>query len=77
MSTYPIVLNFPLGHDSIGVRPLYVAARLMQTNVVAVLIELGTDPLHPVEHTENFLGYISSQLSLAAMGSPRVTKMLL
>ena len=75
-SADPNVINFPIGH---GTLPLYEAVRRRQTDVVAVLLELGADPLHPVVEQSKKLGsYNSSLMSLAAMAEgPRMTEMLL
>jgi ankyrin repeat protein len=69
------VVNLPLAH---GTRPLYEAARLRKPDVVAVLLELGADPLHPVEQSKRLASYNSSLLSRAAFAEdPRMTEMLL
>lgn len=75
-SADPNVINFPwLGH---GTRPLYEAVRRRQPDVVAVLLDLGADPLHPVDQSKRISNYNSSLLSLAAMAEgPRMTEMLL
>jgi ankyrin repeat protein len=74
-SADPNIINFPTGH---GTLPLYEAVRRRQTDVVAVLLELGADPLHPVEQTKDLYTYNSSLMSLAAMAEgPRITQMLL
>lgn len=53
-STDPNVINFLLPH---GTLPLYEAARRRKTDVVAVLLELGADPLHPVELSKSLWSY--------------------
>ncbi|KAH8730361.1 ankyrin repeat-containing domain protein [Phaeosphaeriaceae sp. PMI808] len=74
-SVDPDIINFPIGH---GTLPLYEAVRRRQTDVVAVLLELGADPLHPVEESKRIGSYNSSLMSLAAMDEgPRMTEMLL
>jgi ankyrin repeat protein len=71
----PKVINFPLGH---GALPLYEAVRRRQPDVVAALLELGADPLHPVGPPKQLAGYHSSLLSHAAFSDrPRMTEMLL
>lgn len=74
-TAYPDVINFPLGFGNL---PLYEAVRLRQTDVVAVLLELGADPLHPVELSKELATYHSSLLSRAAFAEgPHMIKMLL
>ncbi|CAN8101853.1 unnamed protein product [Discula destructiva] len=74
-SADPKLINFPLDH---GTMPLYEAVRRRQPDVVAALLELGADPLHPVGPHKTISGYNSSLLSLAAMAEgPRMTEMLL
>lgn len=74
-SADPTVINFRLGH---GRLPFYEAVRLRQPDVVAALLELGADPLHPVEPSKKLYGYHSSLLSHAAFSKgPRMTEMLL
>ena len=59
-----------------GMLPLYEAVRRRQTEVVAVLLELGADPLRSA--SKKLGSYNSSLMSLAAMAEgPRMTKMLL
>lgn len=71
----PEVINFPLGH---GVLPLYDAARRGQADVVAALLELGADPLHPVAPSKELYPYSSSLLARAARAEgPRMTELLL
>jgi ankyrin repeat protein len=58
--------------------PLYEAAKRKRTDVVAVLLELGADPLHPVQQSKKIGGYNSSLMSLAAMAEgPRMVEVLL
>jgi ankyrin repeat protein len=72
---HPNVINFPLDHDTL---PLYEAVRRRKTDVVAVVLELGADPLHSVEQSKRIGSYNSSLMSLAAMAEgPRMTEMLL
>lgn len=75
-SADPNVINFPyLGH---GTLPLYEAVRRRKPDVVAVLLELGADPLHPVAPSKRIWNFHSSLLSFAAMcEGPRMTEMLL
>ncbi|KUI67594.1 Ankyrin-1 [Cytospora mali] len=74
-SADPNVINFPVGH---GTRPLYEAVRRRKPDLVAALLELGADPLHPVEQSKKLSNYNSSLLSRAAMAEgPRMTEMLL
>lgn len=75
-SVDPGVINSPfLGHST---RPLYEAVRRRQPDVVAVLLELGADPLHPVGPEKTLSNYHSSLLSLGAFAEGlRMTKMLL
>jgi ankyrin repeat protein len=74
-SVDPNIINFPTGHGTLA---LYEAVRRRQINTVAVLLELGADPLHPVEQTKDLYTYNSSLMSLAAMTEgPRMTEMLL
>lgn len=69
------VVNFPVHH---GFWPLYEAVRLRKPDVVAVLLELGADPFHPVDPSRKLATYNSSLLSRAAFSEgPRMTKMLL
>jgi len=78
-AAYPNVINLRIGHGH--QLPLYEAVRLRQPDVVAALLELGADPLHPVAHNSSAtkLGnYRSSLMSFAAMNTgPRTTAMLL
>jgi ankyrin repeat protein len=72
-SADPNIINRPIGH---GTLPLYEAVRRRQIDVVAVLLELGADPLHPA--SKKLGSYNSSLMSLAAMAEgPRMTEMLL
>jgi ankyrin repeat protein len=74
-SADPKVINFPLPH---GALPLYEAARLRKPDVVAALLKLGADPLHPVGPSKKLASYHSSLLSHAAFSKgPRMTGMLL
>jgi ankyrin repeat protein len=69
------VVNLPLLH---GTRPLYEAVRLRKSDLVAVLLELGADPLHPVEQSKRLASYNSSLLSRAAFAEgSRMTELLL
>jgi hypothetical protein len=78
-AAYPELINLRIGHGH--QLPLYEAVRLRQPDVVAALLELGADPLHPVARNSSAtkLGdYRSSLMSFAAMNSgPRTTAMLL
>jgi hypothetical protein len=73
----PNVINIRVGHGH--ERPLYEAVRRRQPDVVAALLELGADPLHPVGPDGRELGtFRSSLMSFAAMNDgPRTTAMLL
>ncbi|KAL1883282.1 hypothetical protein Daus18300_000340 [Diaporthe australafricana] len=74
-SADPKLVNFHIHH---GIRPLYEAVRLRAPEVVAVLLECGADPFHPVEPSKQIGGYPSSLLSRAAFATdPRITEMLL
>ncbi|KAI8941749.1 hypothetical protein NX059_002953 [Plenodomus lindquistii] len=71
----PNIVNFCLPH---GMLPLYEAAKRQRTDVVAVLLELGADPLHPVQQSKKLGRYNSSLLSVAAMAEgPRMVEVLL
>jgi hypothetical protein len=74
-SADPSILNVPIGHSDM--LPLYEAVRLRKTDVVAVMLELGADPLHPtIGETEGT--FHKSLMSHAAMSrDPRMTEMLL
>jgi ankyrin repeat protein len=78
-AAYPNVINLRIGHGH--QLPLYEAVRLRQPAVVAALLELGADPLHPVAHNGSAIrlgNYRSSLMSFAAMNTgPRTTAMLL
>ncbi|KAF2819104.1 ankyrin [Ophiobolus disseminans] len=73
----PNVINIRVGHGH--ERPLYEAVRRRKPDVVAALLELGADPLHPVAPGYRELGnFRSSLMSFAAMNEgPRTTTMLL
>lgn len=74
-SADPNVVNFDLPH---GTQPLYEAARLRKSDVFAVLLELGADPLHPVASSKEIGGFNSSLMSRAAFAEdPRMVKLLL
>jgi ankyrin repeat protein len=74
-SADPKVIDFPLGH---GALPLYEAARRRKPDVVAALLDLGADPLHPVGPSKELASYHSSLLSHAAFSEgPRMTEILL
>ena len=74
-SADPNIVNFRLPH---GMLPLYEAAKRRQTDVVAVLLELGADPLHPVQQSKKIGGFNSSLMSIAAMAEgPRMVEVLL
>ncbi|KAI4611647.1 hypothetical protein J4E83_007897 [Alternaria metachromatica] len=76
-AAYPKVIDIRIGHGH--ERPLYEAVRRRKPDVVAALLELGADPLHPVAPGYKKLGnYRSSLMSFAAMNEgPRTTAMLL
>ncbi|KAJ8115449.1 hypothetical protein OPT61_g2901 [Boeremia exigua] len=72
-SAYPDVINFHIHH---GFLPLYEAVRLRRVHIVAVLLELGADPLPPLSRRDG--SYNQSLMSLAAMSQyPHMTEMLL
>jgi len=74
-SANPNIINMDINH---GARTLYEAVKKRQTDLVAVLLELGADPFHPVEPSKQIGSYNSSLMSFAAMAeSPRITEMLL
>jgi ankyrin repeat protein len=69
------IFDIDLGH---GALPLYEAVRRRKPEVVAVLLEHGADPLHPVGPWKKLYNYGSSLMSFAAMNEgPRTTEMLL
>ena len=71
----PDIIHFSIDH---GTRPLYEAVKQGQTDVVAVLLELGADPLHPVPRGKILGSYNLSLMSFAAMSEgPRMIEMLL
>ncbi|GAM90011.1 hypothetical protein ANO11243_080510 [Dothideomycetidae sp. 11243] len=58
------IINFPLGH---GALPLYEATRLRKPDVVAALLELSADPLHPLGPHREMGSFHTSLLSRAAL----------
>lgn len=75
VSADPNLLNLQIGH---GTSAIYEAAKRGQTDVVAVLLELGADPLHPIKSLRKVGSYNSSLLSFAAKAKgPRMTKIML
>jgi hypothetical protein len=71
-AAYPNVINLRIGHGHRHRLPLYEAVRLRQPDVVAALLELGVDPLHPVAHNSTAIklgNYHSSLMSFAAMNT--------
>ncbi|KAI4941986.1 hypothetical protein J4E91_010373 [Alternaria rosae] len=76
-AAYPKVIEIRIGHGH--ERPLYEAVRRRKPDVVAALLELGADPLHPVAPGYRKLGnFRSSLMSFAAMNQgSRTTAMLL
>ena len=73
-SADPAVVTFPLGH---GTLPLDLAVAHRQTEVVAVLLQLGADPGPSASHRRAG-SYGSSLLSRAAKpGGTRITELLL
>lgn len=72
-SAHPSIVNMPTGF---GTLPIYEAVRLGQPDVVAVLLEFGVDPLHPVQPSKTLGTYRSSLMSHAAFDR-RMTEMLL
>ncbi|KAF2126196.1 ankyrin [Dothidotthia symphoricarpi CBS 119687] len=75
LSADPNIINFRLGHGH--ELPLYEAVRLRQPDIVAVLLEFGADPLHPVKQSKKLGTYRSSLMSFAAFAGTRMTEMLL
>lgn len=74
-SADPNIAHFYLHHGRLA---LYEAVRLGQTDLVAVLLKYGADPLHPVQHPEDLHTYRSSLMSWAASSTgPRMAEMLL
>lgn len=74
-SADPNIVNFHIAHGTLA---LYEAVRRRQTDLVAVLLEFGADPLHSVQQHKSIGTYNSSLMSRAAMAEgPRMTKMLL
>lgn len=74
-SADPNVVNFHMHHGTLA---LYEAVRVRHTDVVAVLLEFGADPLRPVLPPRTVASYSSSLLSRAAMAEgPRMTALLL
>jgi ankyrin repeat protein len=76
-TAYPEVIEMRIGHGH--ERPLYEAVRRRQPDIVATLLELGADPLHPVAPGgKQLVNFRSSLMSFAAMiEGPRTTAMLL
>ncbi|KAF8849654.1 ankyrin [Acephala macrosclerotiorum] len=82
ISVEPKVVTFPLGHGNL---PLVQAVKWRKTEVVAVLLQHGANPIPPKKvaivdgHAVVYSGgYRSSLLSLAAMAEgPRMTELLL
>jgi ankyrin repeat protein len=78
-AAYPNVINIRIGHGHQG--PLYEAVRRRRPDVVAALLELGADPLHPIAPGGSSIklgSFRSSLMSFAAMNEgPRTTAMLL
>ncbi|KAH3992253.1 hypothetical protein HBH98_228740 [Parastagonospora nodorum] len=76
-SADPKVITFPLFH---GALPLYEAIRLRKPDVVAVLLELGADPLHPVSFPKTLDTHGPYLMSHAVFGIPgesRIIEMLI
>jgi ankyrin repeat protein len=71
ISADPKVVTFPLGH---GNQPLVQAVKRSKTEVVAVLLQHGADPIR----TDKVISYNSSLLSFAARAEgSRMTELLL
>lgn len=72
----PTIVNSPLlGH---GTLPLDQAVKRSQTEVVAVLLQLGADPIRPDSSIRKAYSYRSSLLSLATKAEgTRMTELLL
>jgi ankyrin repeat protein len=71
----PGIIHNQVGH---GTFPIYEAVRVRAPELVALLLELGADPLRPVQPSKRLGTYNSSLLSRGAMADgPRITKMLL
>ena len=71
ISVDPKVVTFPLGHGNL---PLVQAVKRRKTEVVAVLLQHGANPLR----TDKVMSYNSSLLSFAARAEgPRMTELLL
>jgi ankyrin repeat protein len=75
-SAYPNTVHFHINHGTLS---LYEAVRLRKPDVVALLLDFGADPLHPViEQVKKLGSYHSSLMSKAAMAEgPRMIEMLL
>jgi hypothetical protein len=76
-TAYPEVIEIRIGHGH--ERLLYEAVRRRHPDIVAALLELGADPLHPVAPGgRQLMNFRSSLMSFAAMiEGPRTTAMLL
>ncbi|KAJ8070656.1 hypothetical protein OCU04_001027 [Sclerotinia nivalis] len=70
----PKVATFPLGH---GNQPLVQAVKRRKTEVVAVLLQYGANPIH-TKKVNKVMSYASSLLSFAAKAEgARMTELLL
>ncbi|CAH0057416.1 unnamed protein product [Clonostachys solani] len=71
----PDIIHNQAGH---GTFPIYEAVRVRAPDLVALLLELGADPLRPIQPSKRLGTYNSSLLSRGAMADgPRITEMLL
>lgn len=71
----PGIIHNQVGH---GTFPIYEAVRVRAPDLVASLLELGVDPLRPVQPSKRLGTYNSSLLSRGAMADgPRIIEMLL
>ncbi|VUC24130.1 unnamed protein product [Clonostachys rosea] len=71
----PDIIHNQAGH---GTFPIYEAVRVRAPDMVALLLELGADPLRPVQPSRRLGAYNSSLLSRGAMADgPRITELLL
>lgn len=71
----PGIIHNQVGH---GTFPIYEAVRVRAPELVALLLELGADPLRPVQPSKRLGTYNSSLLSRGAMADgPPITKVLL
>lgn len=74
LTAEPSLIHTQINH---GAMPLFEAVRFGRPDVVAVLLELGADPLRPWDPPRDDTGYRVSLMSRAAMAHPAVAQMLL